>query len=195
MKTGKPDAMESGTPPGQRYVRRWVIYSALGTPALDLRQWSLRITGLVEREMNYSYNQLVGSPLMVSLRQDFHCVTGWSIPDVLWEGIPIKALTKEALVKPEAKWVLFRCADRYTAPVPVADALADNSIIAFRMDGKPLSLEQGFPARPVIPHLYAWKSAKWLTEVEFIRDYADGFWEIRGYHERGNVWSEERYKA
>ena len=181
-------------PPGQRFVRNWVIYSALGVPIVDLEKWRLSITGLVEKQISYSYKELVESQLIVKLKRDFHCVTGWSIPSVQWEGIPIKILADKAVIKPKASWVMFYCMDGYTATVPIEDALKEDSIVAFRMNGEPLSAEQGFPARPFIPHLYGWKSAKWLVEIEFIKDYVDGYWEMRGYHGRGNIWYGERYK-
>ncbi len=122
------------------------------------------------------------------------CVTSWSIERPLWEGVPIKYLADAAKVKQEAKWVMFHCADGYTAPIPVEDALRPDSIVALKMNGKPLSAEQGFPARPFMPHLYGWKSAKWLTKIEFIPEYVDGYWESFGYHERANVDEEERFK-
>ncbi|MEM4311569.1 MAG: sulfite oxidase-like oxidoreductase [Nitrososphaerales archaeon] len=182
-------------PPNQRFALRWAIYAALGVPEIKLEDWRLKVTGLVENPLSFSYVELIQSPLMVKLVRDFHCVTGWSIANVNWEGIPIKALADKARVKPETKWVMFYCADGYTTPIPLEDALVEDSLIVFKMNGKPLSIEQGFPARPFIPHLYGWKSAKWLTEIEFLKDYVDGYWEMYGYHERGNVWDEERFKG
>ena len=123
------------------------------------------------------------------------CVTSWSIEKPLWEGVPIKYLADAAEVKPEAKWVMFHCYDGYTAPIPVEDALMEDSIVALKMNGRPLSAEQGFPARPFMPHLYGWKSAKWLGRIEFIPEYVDGYWEGYGYHERGDVNEEERFKG
>jgi DMSO/TMAO reductase YedYZ molybdopterin-dependent catalytic subunit len=123
------------------------------------------------------------------------CVTKWSIEKPMWEGVPIKLLADMAQVKPEATWVMYRCYEGYTAPVPVEDALREDSIVALKLNGKPLLPEQGFPARPFMPDLYGWKSAKWLTEIEFIPKYVDGYWETYGYHERGNVWEEERFKG
>jgi DMSO/TMAO reductase YedYZ molybdopterin-dependent catalytic subunit len=113
----------------------------------------------------------------------------------MWEGVPIKYLADSAGVKPEATWVMFHCYDGYTAPIPVQDALREDSIVALKMNGSPLLKEQGFPARPFMPHLYGWKSAKWLKEIEFVPEYADGYWEMYGYHERANVDEEERFKG
>jgi DMSO/TMAO reductase YedYZ molybdopterin-dependent catalytic subunit len=163
-------------------------------PELDLDSWHLSTKGLVERQLNLSFADLQKLPQR-QLRRDFHCVTAWSIKDVLWEGVSFHELATLTGVKAQAQWVMFRCADGYTAPVPLEDAMVEDSLIAFKMNGKPIPVQQGFPARPFIPHLYGWKSAKWLTAIEFLRDYADGYWENFGYHDRGNVWDEERFKG
>ena len=182
-------------PPGQFLAHRWAIYAALGVPRVDAVQWKLSVTGLVENPLQLPYSDLITSPLAVKLQRDFYCVTGWSIADVVWEGVPIKALADQAKVRSDAGWLMFHCAEGYTATIPVEDALVEDALIAFRLNGKPLSEEQGFPARPFMPHLYGWKSAKWLTEMEFLRDYVDGYWERYGYHERANVWEQERFKG
>jgi DMSO/TMAO reductase YedYZ molybdopterin-dependent catalytic subunit len=109
--------------------------------------------------------------------------------------VAFRELAKLAKVKPETKWVMFHSADGYTTPVPLEDVMVGDSLIVLKMNGRPIPIEQGFPARPFIPHLYAWKSAKWLTEIEFLEKYKDGYWESRSYHERGNVWKEERFKT
>jgi DMSO/TMAO reductase YedYZ molybdopterin-dependent catalytic subunit len=179
--------------PGQFYAKRFAIYSALGVPRIKLETWRLSVSGLVENELNLSFEELQRLP-QVKLTRDFHCVTQWSIKDVAWEGVRFRELARLAKVRAEAKWVMFHCVDGYTTPVPLEDAMAEDSIIAFKMNGEPIPVEQGFPARPFIPHLYVWKSAKWLTKIEFIQNYEDGYWEARGYHERGSVSKEERLK-
>jgi len=132
---------------------------------------------------------------MLSPFATLDCVTTWSIRDVVWEGVAFRELAKLTGVKPEAVWVMFHCADGYTTPVPLEDAMVEDSLIAFTMNGKPIPLQQGYLARPFIPHLYGWKSAKWLTGIEFLAEYQDGYWEGLGYHERGNIWDEERFKG
>ena len=186
--------MQSTTPPGQSFARRWAIYAALGVPKINLENWRLSTKGLVEKEINLTFQELQALP-QVQLTRDFHCVTQWSIKEVVWDGVAFRELARLTGVKPEAKWVMFHCADDYTAPVPLEDAMVEDSLIAFKINGKPLSIEQGFPARPFIPHLYGWKSAKWLTGIEFLSEYQDGYWEMYSYHERGNVWEEERFKG
>ena len=171
-----------------------MIYAALGIPRVDARTWKLKVDGLVGRPIEYDYDQLTSSP-QTSYVKSFHCVTRWSIKDAEWEGVPIRGLVEPAGVSPEAKWVMFHCVDGYTTPVPVEDALREDALLAFKINGKPLNAEQGFPSRPFMPHLYGWKSAKWLNRIELIRDYRDGYWEAYGYHERANIWDEERFKG
>jgi DMSO/TMAO reductase YedYZ molybdopterin-dependent catalytic subunit len=192
---GGSRGMAENLPPGQRYVRRFIIYSALGIPEVGLDSYRLRVTGLVERELEYSYREIVEKLPRLSYVEDFHCVTGWSVKEVIWEGVPLRWLAEQAGVRPEARWVVFRCLDGYVAPVPIEDALSERAIVAFKMNGSVLSPEHGFPLRPFIPHLYGWKSAKHLSEIEFSAEYVDGFWEVHGYHERGDVWAEERFKG
>jgi DMSO/TMAO reductase YedYZ molybdopterin-dependent catalytic subunit len=179
--------------PGQFYAKRFAIYSALGVPRIKLETWRLSVSGLVENELNLPFEELQRLP-QVKLTRDFHCVTRWSIKDVAWEGARFRELARLAEVRSEAKWVMFHCVDGYTTPVPLEDAMAEDSMVVLKMNGEPIPVEQGFPARPFIPHLYVWKSAKWLTKVEFIQNYEDGYWEARGYHERGSVSEEERLK-
>jgi len=186
--------MQTEVPPGQSFAKRWAIYAALDVPKIDLNTWRLTTKGLVEKELTLTFDELQKLP-QVKLTRSFHCVTTWSIEDVVWEGVAFHQLAKLTGVRPEAMWVMFHCADGYTAPVPLEDAMVDDSLIAFKMNGKPIPLQQGFPARPFIPHLYGWKSAKWLTGIELLAEYADGYWEMFGYHERGNVWDEERFKG
>ncbi len=185
---------EEALPPSQVWGKKFVIYAALGIPRVDLQQWKLRVDGLVNNPAEYTYEQLVSRP-QNSLVRSFHCVTRWSIKDVTWEGLLIRDLLAPAGVSRDASWLMFHCVDGYTAPVPLEDALKEDSILAFRLNGKPLSAEQGFPARPFIPGLYAWKSAKWVKRMELLPNYDDGYWEMYGYHKRGNVWEEERFKG
>ncbi len=183
-----------GLAPGQYYGKRWIYYSALGEPDIRAEDWRLRIGGLVERPTVMTLEELQKLP-QTRFKRDFQCVTKWSIRDVEWEGVRLGEIGRLVGVKPEARWTVFRCADGYATPVPVEDALSDDAIVALKMNGAPLPRPQGFPARPFIPQLYGWKSAKWLTEIEFTPAYSDGYWEQFGYHERGNIWEEERFKT
>jgi DMSO/TMAO reductase YedYZ molybdopterin-dependent catalytic subunit len=181
-------------PLNQVWGKKFVIYAALGVPRIDPRQWKLKVDGLVSTPLEYAYDQLTSLPQVSNVRS-FHCVTRWSIKDVAWEGLQIRRLLEPAGVSAEAKWLMFHCADGYSAPVPLEDALREDSMIAFKLNGKALTAEQGFPARPFIPGLYAWKSAKWVNRMELLSGYRDGYWEMYGYHERADVWEEERFKG
>jgi DMSO/TMAO reductase YedYZ molybdopterin-dependent catalytic subunit len=183
---------EKPAAPGQYYIKNWIIYAVLGAPRVPLASWRLVVDGLVKRPIELSFKDIT-SRKAKELRSDFDCVTHWSIKDVSWKGTPLKDLIREAGPLPEAAWVMFGCWDGYTTPVALEDALSDDAIIAYEINGKPLRTEQGFPVRPYIEHLYGWKSAKWLNKISLISEYKDGYWEAYGYHERGNKWNEERF--
>jgi DMSO/TMAO reductase YedYZ molybdopterin-dependent catalytic subunit len=188
-----PMAAKIPEAPGQSYAKQFVIYSALGEPRIKRETWRLRIVGLVNNELELSFEELESLPQM-KLTRDFHCVTHWSVRNVVWEGVQFRKIASWAGVGPEVGWVMFHCADGYTTPVPIVDAMVEDSLVVLRMNGEPIAVRHGFPARPFVPHLYAWKSAKWLTKIEFMENYKDGYWETRAYHERGNVLNEERFK-
>lgn len=181
-------------PPGQRLVPRFIIYAEFGIPKVDIERYRLKVEGLVEKSLSLSYEELK-KLVDVEYISDFHCVTGWSVANVRWRGIPIARLMDMANVRSEAKWLYTVSLDGYTAIVPIEDARDPKAIIAIEINGKPLTIEQGYPARVFIPHLYGWKGAKWVEKLVFIDHYMDGYWEERGYHERGNVWEEERFKG
>ncbi len=180
--------------PGQKYIPDFIIYRILGQPVVDLSNYRLRVDGLVEKVLEYGINDLYRL-LMKNIRRDFHCVTGWSIRGVEWKGIPLEFFYREARVSGRAKWVYFTGLDGYTSIVPLEDYLAEEGILALFMNREKISPDHGFPARIVIPHLYGWKGVKWVHRITFIEEYRDGYWEALGYHPRGNVWLEERFKT
>lgn len=192
MKKEKQEKSE--IPPRQRYIPKFIVYAALGIPKVNIERWRLKVRGLVERELELSYKELL-EIMDKNYEADFHCVTRWSIKGVVWEGVSIRKLAELSGVRREAKWLFVKCLDGYATIIPIEDALDEKAIIALRMNGKEIPLENGYPARIFVPHLYGWKSAKWVEELEFIEKYRDGYWEKRGYHERGNVWNEERFKS
>ncbi len=176
-------------PPNQHYIKKFIYYSALPSPQVDVASYRLTVKGMVKNQLSFTYDQLL-SMIDTVTTADFHCVEQWSIKDVAWEGVSLKRLFDES--KAYGSYVLFESLDGYTSVVDVEDA--SKGFVALKMYGRPLKYEEGYPARPFFPHLYAWKSAKWLTAINIINEYADGYWEERGYHERGNVWQEERFK-
>ncbi len=181
-------------PPGQFYIDHFIIYRILGTPRVDAGSWRLRVSGTVENPLELSLDDVERLP-RVSLVRDFHCVTGWSVPSVSWEGVELRLIAEMARPREGARWVLVSGLDGYSAVVPLEDFVSEEALLVLRMNGRPLSVEQGFPARIFIPHLYGWKSVKWVSRIEFTERYVDGYWEALGYHERGNVSLEERFKG
>jgi len=183
-----------GLPPGQRPVKDFIIYSVLGKPVIDPDRWVLEVSGEVERVLRLRYPDLLSMPSKEVIT-DFHCVTGWSVPSVRLRGVPTRALAELSGVRNGVRWVKTFSADGYTTVIPLEDFLDEDALVVLEINGEPLSHEQGFPARVFVPHLYGWKSGKWLTRIVFMREYEDGYWESLGYHERGNVWLEERFKS
>ncbi len=181
-------------PRGQRYIDDFIIYKILGSPAVDANSWRLRIEGLVTNPVTLSLGDVESLPRVVVVK-DFHCVTGWSIASVRWEGVKLKLLADMVGVREGARWVYMEGLDGYSSVVPLEDFLSDEALLVLAINGRPLTHEQGFPARIFIPHLYGWKGVKWVHRIEFRESYVDGFWEALGYHQRGNVFLEERFKV
>ncbi len=181
-------------PPGQSRTKKWPILDASGPPAIDLERWRFGVRGLTGHEMEWSWEEFSKLP-RTKVFADFHCVTRWSRLGNLWEGVSTRALIERAGgARPEAGYVLVEGHDRgWTTNLPLEDFLAEDSLVAILHDGEALSLEHGGPARLIVPRLYAWKSAKWITNVELIEQDRPGFWEANGYHMRGDPWTEERY--
>jgi DMSO/TMAO reductase YedYZ molybdopterin-dependent catalytic subunit len=181
-------------PPGQSRTKKWPVLDASGPPRIRLEDWRFRIFGLINQPVQWDWSEFQQLP-RVRVFSDFHCVTRWSRLGNIWEGVSATDLLRLAGgPKPEAKFVLAHAYDRgFTTNLPLADFQAEDALVAFTHDGEPISADHGGPARLIVPRLYAWKSAKWLSGIQLIaRDHA-GFWEANGYHMRGDPWAEERY--
>ncbi|MCX8184164.1 MAG: molybdopterin-dependent oxidoreductase [Sulfolobales archaeon] len=183
----------SGVAPGQYYIDHFIIYKIFGVPTINIEKWKLVVSGAVLNPLTLSLSELERMS-EVKLVRDFHCVTGWSISSVQWEGVRLKLITDIAKPSEGVRWVLIHGLDGYVAVVPFEDFISEEALLVLKLNGKPLSIEQGYPARIFIPHLYGWKSVKWVNRIEFTYRYTDGYWEALGYHERGNVFLEERFK-
>jgi DMSO/TMAO reductase YedYZ molybdopterin-dependent catalytic subunit len=181
-------------PPGQSRTKKWPVLDASGPPRIDMANWKLRIRGFVENAAEFTWQEFLELP-RVRVFSDFHCVTRWSRLGNVWEGVSTRELVSRAAgLKEGAQFVLAHGYDRgFTTNLPLSDFLADDALVAFHHDGEPISLDHGGPARLIVPRLYAWKSAKWLSEIEFLPSDRAGFWENNGYHMRGDPWVEERY--
>jgi len=180
------------TPPSQVLTQKWPVLHYGLVPTVDLARWRFRVQGLVENPFELTWDELMSLP-MQQVTCDMHCVTHWSRLDNLFEGVPLKPLLERARLKPEAGFVLVHADPEYTTNIPLQDLLAPGNLLALRHNGEPLMPEHGGPVRLLVPHLYLWKSAKWVTGFEFLEEDEPGFWEQNGYHMRGDPWAEERY--
>jgi DMSO/TMAO reductase YedYZ molybdopterin-dependent catalytic subunit len=179
-------------PPGQHLVKNWPVLDLGQQPSISTDTWRLDVRGLVETPVTLKW------PDFQALEQsskvtDIHCVTTWSRYDNEWKGVATRDLLDLVMPKPEATHVMLTSYDGYTTNLPLADFAAEDAILATAWEGVPLSAEHGGPMRLVVPHLYFWKSAKWLSRIELLPADKAGFWEQNGYHMYGDPWREERY--
>jgi len=190
-----PDTQRtSRLPPGQGRTRKWPVLDAFGTSHVDRSTWRLQIFGLVERPLVFTLREFQVLP-RVKVFADFHCVTKWSRLGNLWEGVSTRALLDRAGVRPDARYVVCHGYDNnWTTNLPLADFLSGDALLADTHDGQPISAEHGGPVRGIVPRLYAWKSAKWIRGIELLADDRPGYWEVNGYHLRGDPWTEQRFR-
>lgn len=189
-----PDTRRSERlPPNQVRTRKWPVLDAHGAPAIDESTWRLRVHGLVEQELDLDWEGFQSFP-RVKVFADMHCVTRWSRLGNLWEGVSTRELLAGARPRPEARYVVAHGHDfAFTTNLPLTAFLAEDALLADRHDGQPIPLEHGGPLRLVVPRLYAWKSAKWVSAIELVAEDRPGFWERAGYHPLGDPWREERF--
>jgi len=179
-------------PPGQALTRKWPVLSYGGTPHVDLESWTFRCFGLLENERSWTWQQFLDLP-RVEATSDIHCVTRWSRFDNRWEGVATSEILRLVSPRPEAVAVLVHAEQGYTANVALSDLHRDGVVLALKHDGRDLPPDHGGPCRLVVPHLYFWKSAKWVRAFEFLDSNPPGFWEQNGYHLLADPWKEERY--
>jgi len=189
--TAKPDLRER-LPHGQALTRKWPVLTYGETPEVDLSTWTFRCFGLVEEPVSWTWREFLELP-RVEVTSDIHCVTRWSKFDNRWGGVAVSEIMHRVRVKPEAVAVMVHAEPDYTTNLLLSDIVAEDALLAIEHDGEALPAEHGGPCRLVVPKLYFWKSAKWVTGFEFIDVNAPGFWEVNGYHLRADPWKEERY--
>jgi hypothetical protein len=181
----------SRLPPGQYLLKRLrPMGGEEGDPSPG--GWRLRVHGEVDSPLELDFASLLGMP-QVEQECDVHCVTKWSVLGARFTGVRVADLAARAKLKPTAHYVIFEAAHGYTSNVPLHEALAPDALVAHRLEGVPLARAHGAPARALVPNLYFWKSAKWLTGIRFTAQDHPGYWETRGYHNRADPWREERY--
>jgi DMSO/TMAO reductase YedYZ molybdopterin-dependent catalytic subunit len=179
-------------PPGQSLTLKWPVLHEGSIPAFDPAKWDFHVWGLVENPLRLTWDEFQKLPRK-HVRADFHCVTTWSKFDNEWEGVLFRDLASLVKPRPEARYVMVHADPGYTTNVPLEDLLRDNVLFADRHAPEPLTPEHGGPLRLVVPHLYAWKSAKWVRGLEVMDHDRGGFWEQVGYHMYGDPFREQRY--
>lgn len=185
--------MRGRLPPGQRWVDEPIVYDIAPVPPLGLGEYRLRVDGEVERPLELSWGEVLRLPAVESVA-DFHCVTGWSVRGLRWTGVPGRAIAELARPRPGVAWVMAYGREGYTTVLPYEAFLREDTLLAYGLNGEALPPRHGWPLRLVVPSLYAWKSAKYLVRLEFLKEKRLGYWEERGYHDRGDPWREERYR-
>jgi len=188
----QPPAAAARLPPGQHLVSDFPVLSAGPTPRIRPETWSLTVSAGPQVVRTWSWadiNQLHQTELV----RDIHCVTTWTKFDTRWSGVLIDDLLDDAGIEPPTSFILAHSFDGYATNVPLADLTQGKAMIALRYGGRPLAPDHGGPARLLVPHLYFWKSAKWVRGLQFTTRDEPGFWEQRGYHIYGDPWREQRY--
>ena len=180
------------TPPGQRITEKWPVLDLGVQPEIPLDDWSLTVSGLVEKPAMLSWKQFMDFPQVEDV-SDFHCVTSWSRLDNHWVGVRFSDIANHCKVKPEAKFIYIKAYDGYSTNLPLEEAMKYDVLLVHQWEGKPLEKEHGGPLRMITPQLYAWKGAKWIGEIVFREEDELGFWEQRGYSNSADPWLEERY--
>jgi DMSO/TMAO reductase YedYZ molybdopterin-dependent catalytic subunit len=184
-----------GLPPGQYDVGNgWPVLTAEVTPRINTDSWTMSVDGLVENEKTWTWDEMHALP-QSQYDGNIHCVTTWSKFDVTFAGVSVDVLLDAAGVKPEATHVLGTSTTGYTTNLPLEHVRNGQAWVVWSFDGKPLAREHGGPVRLLVPHLYFWKSAKWITKLTLLDHDQHGFWERNGYHDLGDPWREQRYQG
>ncbi len=185
-------AQNDRLPPGQYEERGFPVLSLGPTPEVSKAAWKLEVAGLVDNNLSWNWDEFLKLP-QEDLTKDIHCVTKWSKFDSKWKGVSMDEIMKLAGVQNTATHLIAHSYDGYSTNLPIEDVSNGKAWVAFSYDSKDIPAEHGGPARLLVPHLYFWKSAKWLSKLEFTNKDKPGFWEIRGYHNYGDPWKEQRY--
>ena len=183
-------------PPGQYIAKKWPILHVEGVPDFDGKTWPITVTGLVEKEIIWEWEDFIKLP-KTKIHTDLHCVTTWSLMDQDFAGISFKTILDIVKPLPEAKYVTFEAKSGYTSALPLTEGylLENDVLLCFEHNDKPLEPDHGGPLRSLVPQLYLWKSVKGLAKIHFKDKWERGFWEQSGFNIRGDPWLEERYSS
>jgi DMSO/TMAO reductase YedYZ molybdopterin-dependent catalytic subunit len=183
----------SRLPPGQYFTDRFPVLHVGDVPKYgDLSDWSITVMGAADNHLKLTWADVLARP-QVAVHTDIHCVTKWSKFDTNWKGCSLADIITEAVPRPDVTHVMFHCEFGYTTNLPLEDAMRPENLLAYEFEGEPLTGEHGYPLRTLVPHLYLWKSAKWLRGIELMTADKAGFWERNGYHMYGDPFREQRH--
>ncbi len=191
-KKALPAELATRVPPGQELTEKWPVLHYGSVPRVNLDTWDFRIVGLVEQPLTLSFAEFTALPRTTRLN-DIHCVTRWTKLDNNWDGVSVKEVLSRVRLKPEARFVMIHAEQGFTANLALEEFDREANLFAFKHNGQELAPEHGWPMRLVVPHLYFWKSAKWVRGLRLMPHDAPGFWESNGYNIYGDPWKEQRY--
>ena len=192
MKTPLSPEIQARIPKGQFLTTKFPVLTYGSTPKIQPDEWKLRLFGEVEEEIVFTWDDVMAMP-QVEITTDFHCVTTWSKLDNVWKGVHIREILQRIQVKESAAYVMAHCYGGYTTNMPLEALDDDDVLLAYGHNGANLDADHGYPMRLVVPKRYAWKSAKWISGLEFMSKDRAGFWERNGYSMNADPWTEERY--
>lgn len=179
-------------PPGQTLTKNFPALHIGGIPAFKPEKWDFKVFGSVRKPITLNWTEFNKLPVREQT-SDFHCVTGWTRLDCRWSGVPFSSIASLAMPEEEAKYILVHAEHGYTTNLPLAELMEDDVLFVLKLDDKPLPPIHGGPVRLVVPKRYAYKSAKWVRGIEFLKEDKRGYWETRGYSNTADPWLEERY--
>ena len=188
----QPPEIAGRLPPGQYLEHDFPVLSAGPTPQVSIDDWTFTLKSGPKLIAKWDWAEFNKLP-QTKLTRDIHCVTKWTKLNTGWEGVLVDDIFAEAGIEPPTNYILAHSFDGYTTNVPVADLIDGKAMVALRYEGEPIDAEHGGPARLLVPHLYFWKSAKWVNALQFTQNDEAGFWELRGYHMYGDPWREQRF--
>lgn len=188
----QPPELAGRIPPGQHLVEDFPVLSAGPTPRIAPEDWAFTLKVGPRPVRRWSWSEFNALP-QTRMTRDIHCVTTWSKLNTAWQGVLIDDILADAGIEPPSGFTLAHSHDGYSTNVPAADLVGGKAMVALRYEGAPIEPDHGGPARLLVPHLYFWKSAKWLTGLQFTERDEPGFWELRGYHTYGDPWREQRF--
>lgn len=189
-KVARPE--DQRLPPGQHLTKDWPVLDLGVVPPVSRERWRLDVYGAIVNPVFWTFAEFAAQK-QARFTSDIHCVTTWSRYDNEWQGLATRELLAICRPREDVRFVVLHSYDGYTTNLTMEDFAAEDALLAHSWSGQPLTAEHGGPVRLVVPHLYFWKSAKWLQAIEFLTEDAPGFWEVRGYHNRGDPWAEQRY--